>query len=66
MIPPHEQTAEAEPLKQRYQRARRSRRRDAVPIADILLAVLAKYGILGVECEESQGSHANEFDTSNP
>jgi transposase len=63
-IPKHEQTAEAQPLQARYERACRSRRKGVQPISEILLAVLARYGITGLECEESQGPHANESDTS--
>lgn len=63
-IPKHEQTSEAQPLQQRYERACRSRRKSARPISEILLAVLARYGITGLESRESQGSHVNESDTS--
>jgi len=63
-IPKHEQATEAEPLQARYERTRRSRRKSVQPIGEILLAVLARYGITGLECEESQGPHANESDTS--
>ena len=63
-IPQHEQTSEAQPLQQRYQRACRSRRKSARPISEILLAVLARYGITGLESKESQGSHVNESDMS--
>lgn len=65
MIPQNEQAAEAAPLQARYEKCRRSRRKAAAPIGEILLAVLARYGITGLECEESQGSHANRSDTSN-
>ena len=63
-IPQHEQASEAQPLQQRYERACRSRRKSAQPISEILLAVLARYGITGLESKESQGSHVNESDTS--
>lgn len=63
-IPKHEHAAEAKPLQARYERTRRSRRKAVQPISEILLAVLARYGITGLECEESQGPHANESDTS--
>jgi len=65
MIPQHEQAAEAAPLQARYEKCRRSRRKSAAPIGEILLAVLARYGITGLECEESRGSHANRSDASN-
>jgi transposase len=55
-IPPHEQAAEAAPLRQRYQKYRRSRRHASQPLLPILLAVLARYGITGLESEvEAQG-----------
>ena len=63
-IPKHEQTAEAQPLQARYERSCRSRRKGVQPISEILLAVLARYGITGIACEESRGSRANESDTS--
>lgn len=63
-IPKPEQAAEAEPLAARYQKARRSRRKTPQPISEILLAVLARYGITGLECEESQGPREAEFDAS--
>ena len=60
-IPQHEQAAEAEPLIQRYRKCRRSRREAARPLAPILLAVLARYGITGLESpEEAQGPIAVE------
>jgi hypothetical protein len=58
-IPRHEQAAEAEPLRQRYQKCRRSRRHGSQPLGTLLLAVLARYGITGLEStDEAQGPAA--------
>jgi len=55
-IPKHEQAAEAKPLQQRYAKYRHSRREGPQQINTILLAVLARYGITGLESElEAQG-----------
>ena len=48
-IPRPEQAAEAQPLQERYQKCRRSRRQGSQPIGAILVAVLARYGITGLE-----------------
>jgi hypothetical protein len=55
-IPRHEQAAEATPLVQRYQQCRRSRLARSQQIGEVLLAVLARYGITGLESKgEAQG-----------
>jgi transposase len=60
-IPKHEQAAEAAPLVERYQKCRRSRRQGAQQLSTLLLAVLARYGITGLESEgEAQGPTAAE------
>lgn len=60
-IPAHEQAAEAAPLVERYRKCRKSRREAARPLAPILLAVLARYGITGLESTgEAQGPTAAE------
>jgi transposase len=51
-IPKHEQAAEAAPLVERYRKCRKSRRQSAQPLGTLLLAVLAQYGITGVESEK--------------
>ena len=64
-IPKSEQAGEATPLQQRYATCRRSRRAGAQQIGTILLAVLARYGITGLESEgEVQGPVAAESVTS--
>jgi hypothetical protein len=64
-IPRHEQAAEAAPLLTRYQKCCRSRRAAAQPLRSILLAVLAHYGITGLESKgEAQGPMAAESITS--
>ena len=64
-IPKHEQAAEADPLRERYQRCRRSRQAGPQHIGRILLAVLARYGLGELQSElEAQGSHADESDAS--
>lgn len=64
-IPPHEQAAEAAPLRARYDKCRRGRRARSQQIGTLLLAVLARYGITGLESKgEAQGLTAVEFDTS--
>lgn len=63
-IPQHERAAEARPLEARYEKSRRARRKALHPIGDVMLAVLARYGITGLESEESQGPRANESGTS--
>jgi len=60
-IPKHEQAAEAAPLVERYQKCRRSRRAGSQPLGTLLLAVLARYGITGLESKgEAQGPIAVE------
>ena len=64
-IPQHEQAAEAAPLVGRYRKCRRSRRERSQQISTLLVAVLARYGITGLESKgEVQGPTAVEFDTS--
>jgi transposase len=64
-IPKGEQAAEATPLRQRYYKCRRSRRETSQSIGTILLAVLARYGITGLESKgEAQGPTAAESDRS--
>jgi transposase len=64
-IPPHERTAEAAPLWRRAQRGRRSRQQGPQPIGALLLAVLARWGITGLEsAAEARGPDATESDTS--
>jgi transposase len=64
-IPQHERGAEARPLAARYAKAQRSRRKGPEPISQVMLAVLARYGITGLESDkEAQGAHANESGTS--
>jgi len=60
-IPKHEQAAEAAPLVERCRKCQRSRRAAAQPLSTLLLAVLAQYGIAGLESKgEAQGSTAAE------
>ena len=60
-IPTHEQAAEAAPLVERYRKCCRSRRQGAQPLSALLLAVLAQYGITGLESKgEAQGPIAAE------
>jgi transposase len=55
-IPKHERAAEAGPLRQRYEKCRRSRRNQPQQLGAILLSVLARYGITGLESElEARG-----------
>lgn len=64
-IPKHEQAAEAVPLRGKYERTRRSRRTGPQAISEILLAVLARYGITGLESDlEAQGPDASSSDAS--
>jgi transposase len=62
-IPKHEQAAEAAPLVQRYRKCRKSRRQGAQPLGTLLLAVLAQYGITGLESEEKLKAPAAESAT---
>jgi len=64
-IPKQQREAEAAPLLKKYQRTRRSRRKGPQAIGEILIAVLARYGITGLESEmEAHGPDANLSDTS--
>lgn len=64
-IPRHEQAAEAAPLQHRYRKCRRSRRSGSQELGTLLLAVLARYGITGLESAvEAPGPIAAESDTS--
>ena len=64
-IPPAEQIAEATPLKQAYQRIRRGRRKGPQPLGTILVAVLARLGVTGLESEsEAPSPDANLSDAS--
>jgi len=50
-IPASEYHNEAAPLQSRYERTRRTRRREPQPIGDVLLVVLARLGVGTVESE---------------
>lgn len=64
-IPKHEQAAEAAPLRERYQKLRRSRLERSQQISTLLVAVLARYGVTGLESKgEAQGPMADESSTS--
>jgi transposase len=63
-IPQHEQAAEAAPLAERYHKCRRSRHTESRPLAALLVAVLARYGITGLESKGAQGPMADESVTS--
>lgn len=64
-IPLHERPAEAEPLRVRAAKGSRSRRRGPQQINTILVAVLARWGITGLESEaEARGPDAVESDAS--
>jgi Transposase IS116/IS110/IS902 family len=64
-IPKHQQQAEAAPLAARYEKCRRSRRKGPQQLGGILLAVLARCGITGLESElEARGPDAVESDAS--
>ena len=64
-IPKHEQAAEAAPLAARYEKCRRSRRKGPQQLGSILLGVLARCGITGLESElEARGPDAVESDAS--
>lgn len=64
-IPKQEQAAEAAPLAARYEKCRRSRRKGPQQLGGILLGVLAKCGITGLESEvEARGPDAVESDAS--
>ena len=64
-IPKQEQAAEAAPLAARYAKCRRSRRKGPQQFGRVLLEVLARYGITGLESEvEARGPDAVESDAS--
>jgi hypothetical protein len=64
-IPKHEQAAEATPLAARYEKCRRCRRKGPQQLSRVLLEVLARCGITGLESEmEAQGPDAVETDAS--
>jgi hypothetical protein len=64
-IPAQERTAEAEPLRARSAKGRHSRRRGPQQINTILVAVLARWGIIGLESEvEARGPDAAKSETS--
>lgn len=61
-IPQADRADEAAPLQARYRKSRRARRPEAQAIGTVLLAVLARYGITGLESSvEAQGPTAVEF-----
>lgn len=64
-IPRFEHAAEAVPLQKIYERTRRSRRKGPQPIGTILLEVLARLGVVGVQSEsEAPSPDANVSETS--
>jgi transposase len=64
-IPSRERTAEAAPLVARYQKGRHSRCKGPQQLSTILLGVLARYGITGLESEvEARGPDAAKSDAS--
>ena len=63
-IPQHERSAEAAPLQERYRKCCRSRREKSQPMRTLLLAVLARYGITGLESREKLKAPAAESVTS--
>jgi hypothetical protein len=64
-IPRCEHAAEAVPLRNTYDRARRSRRKGPQPIGMILVEVLARLGVVGLQSEvEAPGPDANVSETS--
>ncbi len=64
-IPRPEHAAEAVPLQNTCQRARRSRRQGAQPIGKILVEVLARLGVVGLQSEsEAPDPDATVSDTS--
>jgi hypothetical protein len=63
-IPRSEHAAEAAPLQNTYQRARRSRRQGPQPIGKILVEVLARLGVVGLQSEvEAPGPDADVSET---
>jgi len=64
-VPKAEHAAEAVPLQTTYERACRSRRQGPQPIGKILVEVLARLGVVGLQSEsEAPGPDANVSDTS--
>ena len=64
-IPRCKHAAEAVPLRTTYERACRSRRQGVQPIGKILVEVLARLGVVGLQSEsEAPGPDANVSDTS--
>lgn len=64
-IPKHEQTAEAAPLRVRWQKCRGSRRKGPQQLGTVLLGVLARWGITGLESEtEARGPDAAKSEAS--
>jgi hypothetical protein len=64
-IPANERTAEAEPLRNRAAKGRRSRRKGPQQINTILVAVLARWRITELESEvEVRGPDAAKSDAS--
>ena len=64
-IPQQNHLEEAAPLQTIYERCRRSRRKGPQAIGELLVVVLARLGVSGLESEpEAQGPIANVSDTS--
>ena len=64
-IPKRDHLEEAGPLQTTYERCRRSRRNGPQEIGTILVAVLARLGVSGLESEpEAQGPTANVAEAS--
>lgn len=64
-IPRCERAAEAVPLQHAYERTRRSRRKGPQPIGTILVAVLARLGVTGLQSEgEAPSPDADVVDAS--
>jgi hypothetical protein len=64
-IPNHEHATEAAPLRQQYERARRSRRSGPQELGTLLVAVLARLGVTGLESTpEARSPIANVSDAS--
>lgn len=65
-IPKQEQAAEMAPLAARYEKCRRSRRKGPQQFGRVLLEVLARHGISGLQSDvEARGPDAVETDASN-
>jgi hypothetical protein len=64
-IPNHEHANEAAPLQERCERARRSRRREPQQLGTLLVVVLARLGVTGLESKtEARSPIANVSDAS--